>query len=81
MEPKNNILPELIDTLQYYENAKDLLDGLLEFYDIHSQQFNPITVYRIPPHGDKSQPKSLWKSRSDELNEKIRKYLNYDDSE
>lgn len=81
MEPKNNVLRDIVETLEYYENTKELLDGLLEFYDMHSQQFNPISVYRIPPNGDKSQPKHLWKSRSDELNEKIRKYLTYDDSE
>lgn len=81
MENKKHTMHQLITTLEHYERSEELLSDLLAFYDMHSKQFNTIDVYRIPPHGDKTQPKQLWKSRADVLNDRIRKHINYDDSE
>lgn len=78
---KEQLLSDIIETLTDLDDAKRLLDEILTHYDVYRQQFTAIDTMKFAPRGDLSIPKSNWKSESEILNQKIKKYLQFDDSE
>lgn len=62
---------DIIEPLKSLIEAKELLNSVLSYYDVYSGQFDKIPDYECGFRG----------SSCPTLNEKIRQYIKFDDSE
>lgn len=62
---------DIIEPLKNLIEAKELLDSVLSYYDVYSGQFREVPDYECGWRGPPAQT----------LNERIREYIKFDDSE
>lgn len=70
----SNDINEFINNLQKLIDAQKLLDDLLGYYDIYGESFNNTEMQKM----NRFIEKQGW---HDSLNNRIRNYLKFDDSE
>lgn len=77
------MIDKLMQELQYLKDSKQLLDDILSYYSIYEMEFKFQSEADFKKMLKRINPDTHWQIKSDReiLNEKIRKYLEFDDSE
>jgi hypothetical protein len=80
-------IEELIKTLERAREAEELLTTLYYKYDVYNKTFSINDVDKFPPSwmnykqtGDKTL-KHHWVTEADVINERLRKFFNFNDDE
>lgn len=82
-------LDKFLEEIQHLKDAKKLLEEILTGYDIYTGEFHFDNTGKLPTeklindlgHKKSTELPHLWKTKHEELNDKIRNYIEFDDSE